>query len=192
MPVENCLRELPPRKLLFVVSPFAVGRLADGKCSGSAIESRTEWKKERSARNQPSQRKCLANARFLRAVPRAHFAERNGRLGKPAVRLWTPAGEVKCAKNSEGDVPCGEGIVRPRQHGADQFRVQIPMGRTTISLAPADVKKEGLSFDLPIAIGMLAASDQLQSDELDNFIMVGELALTEAVAPVGILPFLQK
>src|ERR1700753_1715640 len=54
---------------------------------------------------------------------------------------------------------------------------KIPMGRTTINLAPADMKKEGPSFDLPIAIGMLAASDQLSSDLLDNFVMVGELAL---------------
>ena len=44
------------------------------------------------------------------------------------------------------------------------------MGRTTINLAPADVKKEGPSFDLPIAIGMLAASEQIETDQLDNFI----------------------
>jgi magnesium chelatase family protein len=66
---------------------------------------------------------------------------------------------------------------------------KFPMGRSTINLAPADVKKEGPSFDLPIAVGMLAASDQLQADQLDNFIMVGELALTGAVRPVkGVLP----
>ncbi len=62
-------------------------------------------------------------------------------------------------------------------------------GRTTINLAPADVKKEGPSFDLPIAIGMLAASDQLETDQLEQFIIVGELALTGAVRPVkGVLP----
>jgi len=62
-------------------------------------------------------------------------------------------------------------------------------GRTTINLAPADVKKEGPSFDLPIAIGMLAASEQLETNQLDNFVMVGELALTGAVRPVkGVLP----
>src|SRR5216684_4260037 len=61
-------------------------------------------------------------------------------------------------------------------------------GRTTINLAPADVKKEGPSFDLPIAVGMLAASEQLETDQLDNFVMVGELALTGAVRPVkGVL-----
>jgi magnesium chelatase family protein len=62
-------------------------------------------------------------------------------------------------------------------------------GRTTINLAPADVKKEGPSFDLPIAIGMAAASEQMESDQLDNFVMVGELALNGTVRPVrGLLP----
>ena len=66
---------------------------------------------------------------------------------------------------------------------------KFPMGRTTINLAPADVKKEGPSFDLPIAIGMLAASEQIETDQLDNFIIVGELALTGAVRSVkGVLP----
>src|SRR3989442_5405993 len=66
---------------------------------------------------------------------------------------------------------------------------KFPMGRTTINLAPADVKKEGPSFDLPIAIGMLAASEQFVSDQLENFVMVGELALTGAVRTVkGVLP----
>ena len=65
---------------------------------------------------------------------------------------------------------------------------KFPMGRTTINLAPADVKKEGPSFDLPIAIGMLAASEQIVTDQLENFLMVGELALNGAVRPVkGVL-----
>jgi magnesium chelatase family protein len=61
---------------------------------------------------------------------------------------------------------------------------KFPMGRTTINLAPADVKKEGPSFDLPIAIGMLAASEQIETDRLEDFVIVGELALTGAVRPV--------
>ena len=65
----------------------------------------------------------------------------------------------------------------------------FPMGRTTINLAPADTKKEGPSFDLPIALGMLAASEQIQTDQLDQFVAVGELALTGAVRQgKGILP----
>ena len=66
---------------------------------------------------------------------------------------------------------------------------KFPMGKTTINLAPADVKKEGPSFDLPIAIGMLAASEQIETDQLDNFVIVGELALTGGVRAVkGVLP----
>jgi len=65
----------------------------------------------------------------------------------------------------------------------------FPMGKTTINLAPADVKKEGPSFDLPIALGILAASEQLETDQLDNFAVVGELALTGAVRSCkGVLP----
>jgi magnesium chelatase family protein len=66
---------------------------------------------------------------------------------------------------------------------------KFPMGKTTINLAPADVKKEGPSFDLPIALGMLAASEQMETDQLDHFVAIGELALTGAVRPVkGVLP----
>jgi magnesium chelatase family protein len=66
---------------------------------------------------------------------------------------------------------------------------RFPIGRFTINLAPADVRKEGPSFDLPIALGILAANDQLETDQLDNFVIVGELALTGAVRPVkGLLP----
>jgi magnesium chelatase family protein len=69
------------------------------------------------------------------------------------------------------------------------FGFKFPMGKTTINLAPADVKKERPSFDLPIAVGMLAASEQMVCDELENFILTGELALTGAVRPVkGVLP----
>jgi magnesium chelatase family protein len=51
------------------------------------------------------------------------------------------------------------------------------------------VKKEGPSFDLPIALGMLAASEQIETDQLDHFVIVGELALTGAVrSSKGILP----
>src|SRR5213595_3170918 len=66
---------------------------------------------------------------------------------------------------------------------------KFPMGRSTINLAPADVKKEGPSFDLPIALGMLAANDDLEIADADRFCIVGELALTGAVRAVkGVLP----
>src|ERR1700693_2323480 len=50
----------------------------------------------------------------------------------------------------------------------------FPFGRTPINLAPADVKKEGPSSDLPIAVAMVAASEQMDIEQLDNFVMVGE------------------
>ncbi|MEP6777819.1 MAG: YifB family Mg chelatase-like AAA ATPase [Chthoniobacterales bacterium] len=64
-----------------------------------------------------------------------------------------------------------------------------PRGRTTINLAPADIKKEGPSFDLPIALGMIAVSEDLDGSTLAKFSFVGELALNGAVRPVkGVLP----
>src|SRR3954463_14279453 len=64
-----------------------------------------------------------------------------------------------------------------------------PRGRTTINLAPADIKKEGPSFDLPIALGMVATAEEIDSSTLEKFSFVGELALTGAVRSVrGVLP----
>src|ERR1700742_453619 len=64
-----------------------------------------------------------------------------------------------------------------------------PRGRTTINLAPADIKKEGPSFDLPIAIGMIAAAEEFESERFAHFSFVGELALNGAVRAVkGVLP----
>ena len=64
-----------------------------------------------------------------------------------------------------------------------------PMGRTTINLAPADIKKEGPSFDLPIALGMLAATEAIPAEALEKFCVSGELALSGEVRRVrGILP----
>ncbi len=63
------------------------------------------------------------------------------------------------------------------------------MGRTTINLAPADIKKEGPSFDLPIAVGILAVSEQIVAENLDDYAIVGELALSGEVRSVnGVLP----
>jgi magnesium chelatase family protein len=64
-----------------------------------------------------------------------------------------------------------------------------PKGRITINLAPASIKKEGPSFDLPIALGMLAAEEDIKRDLLGRACVIGELALSGAVRPVrGVLP----
>lgn len=60
-----------------------------------------------------------------------------------------------------------------------------PDDRITVNLAPADVKKEGPSFDLPIALGVLAAADQLSPERLAGEVIVGELALDGSVRPVN-------
>ena len=64
-----------------------------------------------------------------------------------------------------------------------------PMGRTTINLAPADIKKEGPSFDLPIALGMIAAQGDIEKETLNELCVIGELALSGEVRRVrGVLP----
>jgi magnesium chelatase family protein len=64
-----------------------------------------------------------------------------------------------------------------------------PRGRTTINLAPADLRKEGPSFDLPIAIGLVACCEETRISGLEQFCVAGELALTGEVRPVrGALP----
>ena len=56
-------------------------------------------------------------------------------------------------------------------------------------MAPADIRKEGSSYDLPIAIGLLAASEQLVTDVLDKYIIMGELSLDGSLQPIkGALP----
>lgn len=66
---------------------------------------------------------------------------------------------------------------------------EFPTRRITISLAPADLPKEGGRFDLPIALGILAASGQLPKKELEGYEFIGELALSGELRPVGgVLP----
>ncbi len=64
----------------------------------------------------------------------------------------------------------------------------FPLHRITVNLAPADMRKEGSAFDLPIAIGILAATEQVNPDALSDFVMLGELAIDGALRPVqGVL-----
>jgi magnesium chelatase family protein len=65
----------------------------------------------------------------------------------------------------------------------------FPIQRVTVNLAPADVKKEGSSFDLPIAIGILGANGDLKREELLDTLLVGELSLDGRIRPIkGALP----
>ncbi len=64
-----------------------------------------------------------------------------------------------------------------------------PRGRIVINMAPADIKKAGAAYDLPIAIGILAATGQVSGDKLGAYVIMGELSLDGTVKPIkGALP----
>ncbi|HPI09979.1 MAG TPA: YifB family Mg chelatase-like AAA ATPase [Catalimonadaceae bacterium] len=66
---------------------------------------------------------------------------------------------------------------------------QMPRQKVVVNLAPADTKKEGSSYDLPIAIGVLVASGQISSTILEEYLIMGELSLDGSVRPIkGVLP----
>ncbi|MCM8782866.1 MAG: YifB family Mg chelatase-like AAA ATPase, partial [Candidatus Omnitrophica bacterium] len=66
---------------------------------------------------------------------------------------------------------------------------EYPSGRITVNLAPADIKKEGSCFDLAIALGILASSNQIPQQSLGNFVFLGELSLDGRIRQVcGVLP----
>lgn len=65
----------------------------------------------------------------------------------------------------------------------------FPVNRITVNLAPADLRKEGSQFDLPIAIGILVATNQIKIDDLDSYLFMGELSLSGDLKKVkGALP----
>ena len=71
--------------------------------------------------------------------------------------------------------------------------VKFPRKGTTINLAPADIKKEGAAFDLPMAIGVLSAHSLIPADNLQDYMIMGELSLDGSVLPVkGALPMAVK
>ena len=70
---------------------------------------------------------------------------------------------------------------------------KVPRKQIVVNMAPADIRKEGSAYDLPIAIGILAASEQLPSDDLDKYILMGELSLDGKLQAIkGVLPIAIK
>ena len=66
---------------------------------------------------------------------------------------------------------------------------KFPVADITVNMAPADLRKEGSGFDLPLAIGILAASGHVQEEHLEHYMLVGELSLDGTLQPVrGCLP----
>lgn len=75
-----------------------------------------------------------------------------------------------------------------RQSGYD-----FPRRQVVINMAPADIKKEGAAYDLPLAIGILAGDEKISSQNLGNFMIMGELSLDGSVMPIkGALPMAIK
>ena len=67
--------------------------------------------------------------------------------------------------------------------------LKYPKKKITINMAPADIRKEGSSYDLPIAIAILAASEQVSVEMLDQYVIMGELSLDGSLNPIrGVLP----
>ena len=72
-------------------------------------------------------------------------------------------------------------------------KFKLPGKKIIINMAPADIRKEGAAYDLPIAIGILAASNQIQSPNTEDYVIMGELSLDGSLQPLkGALPIAIK
>jgi len=70
---------------------------------------------------------------------------------------------------------------------------KLPGKKITINMAPADIRKEGSAYDLPLALGILAASTQISAPHLENYLIMGELSLDGGLQPIrGALPMAIK
>jgi magnesium chelatase family protein len=70
---------------------------------------------------------------------------------------------------------------------------RLPGKMITVNMAPADIRKEGSSYDLTIAIGILAASEQITSEKVREYVIMGELSLDGGLQPIkGVLPIALK
>lgn len=70
---------------------------------------------------------------------------------------------------------------------------KFPRQQIVINMSPADIRKEGTAYDLPLAIGIMAASDSLKTDKLEDFLIMGELSLDGSILPIkGVLPIAIK
>src|ERR687886_2222322 len=103
------------------------------------------------------------------------------------VEAHLEGGAPKFAIVGLADRACQEAKERVRS-GIRSAALDWPMRRITVNLAPAELRKEGSGFDLPIALAVLAASHQVPRDRLAEHAAVGELALDGRVRPVtGVL-----
>lgn len=74
-----------------------------------------------------------------------------------------------------------------------QNGLEFPRRQTVVNMAPADIKKEGAAYDLPLAVGILAADEKISTERLDDYMMMGELSLDGSLQPIkGVLPMAIK
>ena len=70
---------------------------------------------------------------------------------------------------------------------------KFPRQQVIINMSPADIRKEGTAYDLPLAIGVLAASESIMPDKLNDYLIMGELSLDGSILPIkGVLPIAIK
>ncbi|MDR0413287.1 MAG: YifB family Mg chelatase-like AAA ATPase [Dysgonamonadaceae bacterium] len=106
--------------------------------------------------------------------------------------------EVNCSKGIKfflvglPDVSIKESHERIRS--ALEFNgIKFPRNQIVINMAPADIRKEGSAYDLPLAIGILAGAEKLKTDKTGDYLMMGELSLDGKLKPVrGVLPIAVK
>jgi magnesium chelatase family protein len=104
------------------------------------------------------------------------------------VQVQIASGTVAFTIVGLGDKAVGESRERVRS-ALIASGLALPAKRITVNLAPADMPKEGSHYDLPIALGVMAAIGAIPSDALDGYSVIGELALDGAISAVaGVLP----
>src|SRR5690242_19264524 len=86
-----------------------------------------------------------------------------------------------------------DSAIKESQHRIESalksYEYWMPRQKTVVNLAPADIRKEGSAYDLPIALCVLKASNQIDADSLDQYVVMGELALDGVLRPIkGVLP----
>lgn len=80
-------------------------------------------------------------------------------------------------------------IISALQHN----NLKIPRMQVVINMAPADIRKEGSAYDLPLAIGIMGANATIKADEIDKYVIMGELSLDGSLKPIkGVLPIAIK
>ncbi len=86
-----------------------------------------------------------------------------------------------------------DGAIKESQHRVESaikyLGFMFPRQKIVVNLAPADIRKEGAAYDLPIALGVLQASGQIYSQKLEEYMIMGELSLDGTLRPIrGVLP----